>query len=405
MINQITKGYIPFNLKNFKTLEQNSVLILENGEFFLGYGFGAKTIGIGELCFNTSMTGYQEIITDPSYSKQIINFTFPHIGNVGTNKEDFESKKSYACGIITRLLPTNFSNWRSMSTLDSWLKKLNVPGIAGIDTRLLTKKIRKSESTNALIFHSNKGKFDFEKLISKLNSHPSMKGLELLSLVSTKKKYDWKEGINLLLKNKKHEERGKKDLKTIVALDFGIKKNILRNLYERNLNVVVLPQNSDFNLIMSYKPSGIFLSNGPGDPSATSKKIFEVLTKLIQVKIPIFGICIGHQLIALSLGAKTKKMKQGHRGANHPVKNLVKNQVEITSQNHGFYVEKETLPKHLSITHLSLFDNSIEGLSHKTLPVFSVQFHPEASPGPTDSSYLFDKFYELILKYNYAKKN
>jgi len=404
MKNKITNGYIPFSLKNTQTLEKNSVLILENGEFFLGCGFGAKTVGIGEICFNTSMTGYQEIITDPSYSKQIINFTFPHIGNVGTNKEDFESQKSYACGIITRLLPTNFSNWRSISTLDDWLKKLKVPGIAGIDTRLLTKKIRKSESTNGLIYHSDKGKFDFEKLISKLNEHPSMKGLELLSDISTKKKYDWKEGVHLLLKNKNHH---KKNIDTInvVALDFGIKKNILRNLYDRNLNVIVLPERSDFNKIMSYNPSGIFLSNGPGDPSATSKKTFDLLIKLIKVKIPIFGICIGHQLLALSLGAKTKKMKQGHRGANHPVKNLEKNRVEITSQNHGFYVEKDSLPKYLTITHLSLFDNSIEGLSHKKLPVFSVQFHPEASPGPTDTSYLFDKFHELVLKYNYAKKN
>ncbi len=404
MNNQITNGYIPFRLRNVKKLEQNALLILQNGDFFTGYGFGAKTIGIGEICFNTSMTGYQEIITDPSYSKQIINFTFPHIGNVGTNKEDFESQKSYASGIITRLLPTNYSNWRSLNKFDEWLKSLNVPGIAGIDTRLLTKRIRESDSTNGLIVHSDKRKFDFDELKSKLAEHPSMKGLELFSFISTKKKYYWKEGVNLLLKNKNHQERKKSDLLTIVTLDFGIKKNILRNLYERNLNVIVLPENSNFNKIMSYKPSGIFLSNGPGDPSATSKRTFDLLSKLIEVKIPIFGICIGHQLLALSLGAKTKKMKQGHRGANHPVKNLENNSVEITSQNHGFYVDKDTLPSDLLVTHLSLFDDSIEGLSHKTLPIFSVQFHPEASPGPTDSSYLFDKFFKLVEKYNYAKK-
>ena len=404
MENQILNGYIPFRFLNQSKLEHNAILILQNGDFFLGNGFGSNSIGIGELCFNTSMTGYQEIITDPSYSKQIINFTFSHIGNVGTNKEDFESSKSYVSGIITRQLPTNHSNWRSLKEFNDWLIDLNIPGIAGIDTRLLTKNIRKSDSTNGLIYHSSNGKFDFDKLNSKLNQHPSMKGLELFSSISTRKKYEWNEGVHLLLKSKQKKERKKTSSLTVIALDFGIKKNILRNFFERNVDIIILPENTSFEKIMSFNPSGIFLSNGPGDPGATPKKTFNILNKLIQIQIPIFGICIGHQLLAIALGATTKKMKQGHRGANHPVKNLKNNSVEITSQNHGFYVEKESLPKDLKITHISLFDNSIEGLSHKKLPVFSVQFHPEASPGPTDTSYLFDKFYELILKYKNAKK-
>ena len=398
-------GYLPFDLKQNHQIPNNAILILDNGDFFLGHNFGSQVTGVGELCFNTSITGYQEIITDPSYSKQIINFTFPHIGNVGTNFEDYESNGSFAAGIVTRQTPTRSSNWRSLNQFDAWLKDLNIPGISGIDTRYITKNIRKSDSTNALIFSSKKNKPNFNELFSLLKEHPSMKGLELSSNVSTKTSYSWNEGVHILLKNFKNKKRKKINSLNIVALDFGIKKNILRNLFDRNVNVIVLPQNSSFDEIMGHKPSGIFLSNGPGDPGATKPETLLLLEKLIEQKIPIFGICIGHQLLAITLGAKTIKMKQGHRGANHPIKNLESKEVEITSQNHGFVVSKDDLPDDLKITHISLFDKSIEGLEHKFLPIFSVQFHPESSPGPTDTSYLFDKFFDLILRFNNAKKN
>ena len=398
-------GYLPFDLKKDHEIPNNSILILDNGDFFLGYNFGAPVTGVGELCFNTSITGYQEIITDPSYSKQIINFTFPHIGNVGINFDDYESNTSFAAGIITRQKPTKSSNWRSINQFDEWLKDLNIPGISGIDTRLITKKIRQSDSTNALIFSYKKNEPNFKKLFALLKEHPSMKGLELASEISTKTNYSWDEGVHMLLKNTKNKKNKKYNLVNVVALDFGIKKNILRNLFDRNVNVVVLPQNSSFEEIMSHKPSGVFLSNGPGDPGATKKETFHLLEKLIKQQLPIFGICIGHQLLAITLGAKTVKMKQGHRGANHPVKNLNSKEVEITSQNHGFVVSKDDLPEDLKITHISLFDKSIEGLEHKSLPIFSVQFHPESSPGPTDSSYLFDKFFDQIIRFHNAKKN
>ena len=403
--NNTKNYYLPFEFTNQKEQTQNSILILENGEFFLGNGFGSERMGVGELCFNTSITGYQEIITDPSYSDQIINFTFPHIGNVGTNIEDYESKKSFAAGIVTRQIPSKSSNWRSSFQFDEWLNDLKIPGISGIDTRFLTKKIRMTDSLNALLYTFKKDKFNFKKLFSLLKEHPSMKGLELSSKISTNEEYNWKQGVHLLLKHHLKKTKRNDNLINIVALDFGIKKNILRNLYERNFNIIVLPQDTSFKKIMSYNPSGIFLSNGPGDPSATNKDTFNLLEKLIYTKIPIFGICIGHQLLAISLGGKTIKMKQGHRGANHPVKNLKNNQVEITSQNHGFVVDEKNLPKNLFKTHVSLFDNSIEGLEHKHLPIFSVQFHPEASPGPTDTTYLFDKFFELVDKFHHAKKN
>ncbi len=402
--NNITCGYVPFSLTNNNKLKKNAILILENGDYFLGHGFGANCARIGELCFNTSITGYQEIISDPSYTKQIITFTFPHIGNVGVNSNDLESKNSFVSGIVVRQKPTSSSNWRSKSGLHEWLCENKIPGISGIDTRFLTKIVRKTDTINALICNSQNKNFNFDELISSLKNHPSMKGMELLSKISTKINYSWKESTHFLIKNKKKNININKKI-NIVAIDFGIKLNILRNLFERKFNVTTLPHNSSFEDIMSYDPSGIFLSNGPGDPEATNPSTFKLIKKLIDLKIPIFGICIGHQLLAISLGAKTAKMKQGHRGANHPVKNLKNNKVEITSQNHGFEVEKKQLPENLKITHLSLFDKSIEGIEHKFLPIFSVQFHPEASPGPMDSSYLFDQFYNLTLKYQNAKKN
>ncbi len=392
--------YIPFNYLNQNILPKNSILILETGEKFFGYSFGSENLGIGELCFNTSITGYQEIITDPSYSNQIINFTFPHIGNVGYNKYDNEGKSNVS-GVITRQLPSRGSNWRSNKNFSEWLKELSIPGIAGIDTRKLTKIIRGKRSINAIIAKINSnGKLN--ELNKILQNHPSMDGLELFSKISTKKEYFWNEKLHKLLKLEKKQNN--KPLK-IVAIDYGIKSNILRNLNERNFEVCLVPYNISIEKIIYKNPDGIFLSNGPGDPKASDASVFKLLKQLIILKIPIFGICIGHQLIALSLGARTSKMKQGHRGANHPVKNLETNSVEITSQNHGFIVDKNSLPNELQITHISLFDQSIEGIKHKELPIFSVQFHPEASPGPTDTTYLFDKFYNLCLEYSNAKKN
>ncbi len=396
---------LPFKFSETNNKSKKSVLILESGDVFLGNGFGSEQIGIGELCFNTSITGYQEILTDPSYSKQIINFTFPHIGNVGTNQEDHESNKSFVTGVVTRQIPTQSSSWRATNQFDEWLKDHKIPGISGVDTRLITKKIRMTDSLNALIYTSKKDQFNFKKLFSLLKTHPSMKGLELSSEISTEKSYNWTEGVNWLLKNITKTENNKTNDLNIVVIDFGIKKNILRNLYDRNAKIIVLPQNATFQQIMNYNPSGIFLSNGPGDPSASKKEVFRVIEKILTTKIPTFGICIGHQLLAIALGGKTIKMKQGHRGANHPVKNLKTNNVEITSQNHGFVLDNNKLPSNLIKTHVSLFDGSIEGIEHKELPIFSVQFHPEASPGPTDTTYLFDKFFELILKYYNAKKN
>ncbi len=393
-------SYIPFNFSNQNNLSKNSVLILETGEKFFGYSFGSEKLGIGELCFNTSMTGYQEIITDPSYTNQIINFTFPHIGNVGANFNDYEGESNVS-GIITRQIPSKESNWRSDKNFSEWLKDLSIPGISGIDTRKLTKIIRKKKSINAIIAKIDKTD-NLDELNEILQSHPSMNGLELFSKISTKKEYQWNQKLHNLLRL--HEKQNDKRLK-IVAFDFGIKSNILRNLYERNFEICVVPHNTTIENILSKNPDGIFLSNGPGDPKASDAFVFKLLKNLTSLKIPIFGICIGHQLIALSLGAQTSKMKQGHRGANHPVKNLETNSVEITSQNHGFIVDQNSLPNNLQITHVSLFDQSIEGLKHKELPIFSVQFHPEASPGPIDTSYLFDKFYNLCLEYNNAKKN
>lgn len=401
IINKKDKSYSPFYLNKSNKLITNSILLLDTGDAFYGTSFGSSKDGIGELCFNTSMTGYQEIITDPSYSKQIITFTFPHIGNVGTNQNDYEGKSSVS-GIVTRQLPTNSSNWRSKKNFDEWLMDMSIPAIAGVDTRELTKIIRKKDSTNALITKFEPGKTDINNLLYKLKKYPSMNGLELCSKVSCNYEYIWKENLHRLLQLNNQDKRQSR-LK-IVSLDYGVKSNILRNFVSRDFEVVVLPYNTDYNTLMSKNPDGILLSNGPGDPAATDKYVFKLLNKLIQIKIPIFGICIGHQLLALTLGAKTIKMKQGHRGGNHPVKNLKTNEVQITSQNHGFVVEEKSLPKDFIITHRSLFDKSIEGFEHNTLPIFSVQFHPEASPGPTDTTYLFDKFYRLCLMYNNAKK-
>ena len=388
---------------NLKEIHPTGSLVLENGSVFKGFGFGFEGITTGEVCFNTSITGYQEIITDPSYAGQIINFTFPHIGNVGTNIEDNESNKIWARGVIFNTEITNPSNYRSMKHLDFWLKKNKIVGITGIDTRKLTNYIRENGAPKGTLQFSIKRKHYIGNLKKLTKNWSGLLGLDLASQVSCKKPYKWN-SLKTWDKKEGYKKNKKKKYK-IVAIDYGIKKNILRCLSDLHCKIKVVPAKTSSQEIFSYNPDGIFLSNGPGDPAATGKYAIPIIKELIGSKIPIFGICLGHQLLALTLGAKTSKMHLGHRGANHPVKNLVTKKVEITSQNHGFKVEPDSLPKNAKITHISLFDRSIEGIEIKNKPIFSVQYHPEANPGPQDSKYLFKKFINYILiKKNYAKK-
>ena len=377
------------------------VLVLENRQIFKGIGIGYEGTATGEVCFNTSITGYQEIISDPSYSGQIINFTFPHIGNVGTNKEDHESDKVWTKGVIFNSEITNPSNYRSLKNLDLWLKKNKIVGLTGLDTRSLTNYIRDKGAPKGTISNNKKGNFNLKKLINISTKWPGLNGLDLAKNVTTQKKYIWS-GFKTWNKKKGFEKNKNKNFK-IVAIDYGIKKNILRYFSNFKCDVLVVPCQTNAEQILKLKPDGIFLSNGPGDPAATGKYAIKIIQNLIKSNIPIFGICLGHQLLALALRAKTKKMKIGHRGANHPVKNLVNDRVEITSQNHGFEVVKESLPKNVEMTHKSLFDNSVEGIKLKNKPVFSVQYHPESNPGPQDSHYLFNQFINLVKK-NAKKK-
>jgi len=379
----------------------SGILVFEDKTIFKGVGIGYQGTATGEVCFNTSLTGYQEIISDPSYAGQIINFTFPHIGNVGTNKEDSESDKIWTKGVIFNSEITSPSNYRSLVNLDLWLKKNKIVGITGLDTRGLTNSIRDKGALKGTISFSKKDAFNINKLVNITNKWSGLKNLDLAGQVTTTKKYTWS-GFKTwkketgYLKNKKHSLH-------VVAIDYGIKKNILRYFSDLSCKVTVVSCKTRATDILKLKPSGIFLSNGPGDPAATGKYAIEIIKELIQNNLPIFGICLGHQILALTLGAKTKKMKLGHRGANHPVKNLIKDNVEITSQNHGFEIVRETLPKDIEITHKSLFDNCIEGIRLKNKPIFSVQYHPESNPGPQDSVYLFEEFINNMKK-NAKKK-
>ena len=387
-----SKNYLNFS---------SGVLVLENRNIFKGIGIGYQGTATGEVCFNTSLTGYQEIISDPSYAGQIINFTFPHIGNVGINNEDYESDKVWTKGVIFNSEITNPSNYRSLKNLDQWLKKNKIVGITGLDTRSLTNLIRDKGAPKGTICNNKNGNFNLKKLTNNSIKWHGLNGLDLAKIVTTKKKYvwqgfkTWKKGIGF--------EKNKKKLYKIIAIDYGIKKNILRYFSNFNCQVTVVPCVLEAEEIIKLKPNGVFLSNGPGDPAATGKYAINIIQKIIKKNIPIFGICLGHQLLALALKAKTKKMKLGHRGANHPVKNLINNKVEITSQNHGFEVVKESLPKNVQVTHKSLFDNCIEGIKLKNKPVFSVQYHPESNPGPQDSHYLFNQFISEVKK-NAKKK-
>ena len=387
------------NANSFYQKPKDAILIFADGSKFYGYGIGEEGLAIGEICFNTSITGYQEILTDPSYSGQIINFTFPHIGNVGANADDIEAKKVRAGGLIIREPITNSANYRANINFNEWLKKHKLTGISGVDTRQITKKIRQDGAKNiAIIFAKNLSEKLIEEAHEKIKNLGDLNGVELALKASENQFYDWQNQAQWNQKNNEYNQT-KNNLYKVVAIDFGAKLNILRCLKQVGCDVKILPANASFEDIEKINPDGVFLSNGPGDPAETGKYAIPMIQKVLEKNIPLFGICLGHQLLALAVGAQTVKMNIGHRGANHPVQDLRSKKVEITSQNHGFCVDKSTLPSNVEITHISLFDNSIEGIKLKNKPAFSVQYHPESSPGPSDSFYLFEEFVELINKH------
>ena len=374
-----------------------ALLVLADGTVLQGFGLGATGHAVGEVCFNTAMTGYQEILTDPSYAGQIITFTFPHIGNVGTNDEDIETVNMAATpgarGVVLHSPITRPSNYRSATHLDAWLKRRGVIGLSGLDTRALTARIRKHGMPNAVIAHEPSGRFDLEALKKEAKAWPGLVGMDLVPQVTCGQRFTWDE--TPWQWNEGYGRQGEPEF-NVVALDYGIKRNILRLLAGVGCRVTVVPAKTTAEEIFALKPDGVFLSNGPGDPAATGEYAVPVIKKVIASGTPTFGICLGHQMLGLALGGRTAKMHQGHHGANHPVKDLVTGKVEITSMNHGFAVDKDSLPKNVQQTHVSLFDGSNCGLALADLPVFSVQYHPEASPGPRDSHYLFTRFVELM---------
>lgn len=365
------------------------VLVLASGEVIWGRGFGAEGQAVGEVCFNTAMTGYQEVMTDPSYAGQIINFTFPHIGNVGTNPEDIEALNPHALGAIVRQDVTDPSNFRSTQHFDAWMKANGRIGISGVDTRALTRLIRVAGAPNAVIAHSASGDFDVPALLARAKAWAGLEGMDLAKDVTTLQTYGWDQGLWKLGVGYAAPAKGSKK---VVAIDYGIKHNILRNLVDVGCDVTIVSATATFEEIMAHAPDGLFLSNGPGDPAATGEYAVPVIKQWLETKKPLFGICLGHQMLGLAVGATTEKMHQGHRGANHPVKRLSDGTVEITSMNHGFAVDAATLPANAKATHVSLFDGSNCGFELADQPAFSVQYHPEASPGPQDSHYLFEKF-------------
>ncbi|PAX09371.1 glutamine-hydrolyzing carbamoyl-phosphate synthase small subunit [Sphingomonas lenta] len=366
-------------------------LVLASGDVLWGRGFGAEGDAVGEVCFHTAMTGYQEVMTDPSFAGQIITFTFPHIGNVGANPEDLEADAPHALGIVVREDVTAPSNFRSVERLDEWMRSHARVGLAGVDTRALTRRIRTGGAPNGVIAHRRNGRFDVERLIEKARAWPGLEGMDLAKDVSTNMHYGWDGGVWRL--GFGYDRAGEADGKPhVVAIDYGSKHNIFRNLARAGAKVSVVPATATFEEIMALEPDGVFLSNGPGDPAATGAYAVPVIRQVLDAGVPLFGICLGHQLLGLAVGARTTKMFQGHRGANHPVKRLSDGAVEITSMNHGFAVEPDSLPPNARETHVSLFDGSNAGLELTDRPAFSVQYHPEASPGPQDSVYLFEKF-------------
>lgn len=373
------------------------VLVLADGTVLEGFGLGATGQATAEVCFNTAMSGYQEILTDPSYAGQIVTFTFPHIGNVGTNDEDIETSNLAASsgvrGCIFRTEVTDPSNWRAASHLDAWLKRRGIIALSGMDTRALTATIRERGALNAVIAHHPDGDFDIPALAAEAAAWPGLEGMDLVPMVTTAQRYQWDEtpwvwgqGYGRLEEPRHH----------VVAIDYGLKRNILRQLAGRGVGVTVVPATATAEEIMALGPDGVFLSNGPGDPAATGAYAVPVIRELIDTGLPIFGICLGHQMLGLALGAETRKMHQGHHGANHPVKDHTTQKVEITSMNHGFTVARDSLPAEVEETHVSLFDGENCGIRVKGRPIFSVQYHPEASPGPQDSHYLFSRFVDSL---------
>ena len=375
----------------------DAALVLAGGEVFWGRGAGAVGKAVGEVCFNTSITGYQEIITDPSYAGQIITFTFPHIGNVGTNAEDLETTTPAVRGCVMRADITGPANWRSSGQrgghLDAWLKSMNLVAVTGVDTRRLTRLIRDSGAPTGVIINAGNGAIDVDALRAEAEAWPGLEGMDLAKDVTCRQTYAWDEtewaldGGTGKLENPKFH---------VVAVDYGAKRNILRCLASAGCRVTVVPATASADDILGHKPDGVFLSNGPGDPAATGEYAVPAIKGVLASGVPVFGICLGHQILALALGCKTFKMHMGHRGANQPVKDLGTGKVEITSQNHGFVVDKDSLPNGVAETHTSLFDGSLEGLKVEGKPVFSVQYHPEASPGPQDSHYLFERFVGMM---------
>ena len=370
-----------------------AALVLADGSVFWGQGVGAAGSAVGELCFNTSMTGYQEILTDPSYAGQIITFTFPHIGNVGANPEDIESLTPVARGLVLAAPITDDSNWRATGNFNDWLKSNNLVGICGVDTRSLTRRLRDLGAANAAIAHAPDGNLDIGKLTREAAAWPGLAGMDLAIQVTGRQTRTWNETLWTL--------EGGHGTQTapryhVVAIDYGAKHNILRALASAGCKVTVVPADTTTEDVLRHKPDGIFLSNGPGDPAATGGYAVPVIRDLIETGTPIFGICLGHQLLSLAVGGRTEKMHHGHRGANHPVKELATGKVEITSQNHGFMVIAESLPGNCVATHVSLFDGSNEGFRMTDKPVFAVQYHPEASPGPKDAHHLFDRFVRMM---------
>jgi carbamoyl-phosphate synthase small subunit len=387
----------------------NAVLALEDGTIFIGVSIGSQGFTVGEVVFNTAMTGYQEILTDPSYCQQMVTLTYPHIGNYGVNKQDVESRKIFAAGLIVRDLPRVVSNFRAQHSLGDYLVSNNVVAISNIDTRMLTRHLREHGAKNGCILALQEGQtvtqVEINKAIELARQAPAMKGLDLAKVVSVDKPYEWSQGEWQLFRQ--DGTAGYVNASShrfhVVAFDFGVKYNILRMLAERGCKVTVVPAQSSASEVLAYRPDGVFLSNGPGDPEPCDYAI-EATKQLIDSGLPVFGICLGHQIMALASGASTFKMKFGHHGANHPVKDLDTGRVCITSQNHGFAVDSATLPANLRLTHVSLFDGSAQGLARTDRPAFCFQGHPEASPGPQDVAYLFDRFVNLMDERGQATK-
>ena len=374
-----------------------AVLVLADGTVLEGFGFGASGQAVGEVCFNTAMTGYEEILTDPSYAGQIITFTFPHIGNVGTNEEDIETVNMAATpaarGVILHTGITPPSSYRATRHLGDWLRARGVIGLGGLDTRALTRLIREKGMPNAVIAHAPSGRFDVDRLKQEARDWPGLIGMDLVPMVTCAQRFSWDETAWQWDKGYGRQDRPQFK---VVAIDYGIKRNILRQLASNGCNVTVVPAHTEAGEIIALEPDGVFLSNGPGDPAATGRYAVPVIRAIIEKGIPTFGICLGHQMLGIAMGAKTIKMHQGHHGANHPVKDLSTGKVEITSMNHGFAVDRASLPANVAETHVSLFDGSNCGLAVNGKPVFSVQYHPEASPGPRDSHYLFKRFTDMM---------